>query len=83
MLFQALHFSPAMYNYVTKELQKPLVLVLNKIDLAAPSLVVAWKHYFTTKFPGLHIVCFTSFPKEVHETEEMHVDTGKSECVYR
>ncbi|XP_006818416.1 guanine nucleotide-binding protein-like 1 [Saccoglossus kowalevskii] len=59
-----LHFSPALYNYVIKDLKKQLILVLNKIDLAPSSLVVAWKHYFQTKFPELRIVCFTAFPKE-------------------
>ncbi|XP_077986081.1 guanine nucleotide-binding protein-like 1 [Glandiceps talaboti] len=58
------HFSPALYNYVIKDLKKHLILVLNKIDLAPPSLVVAWKHYFQTKYPEIRIVCFTAFPKE-------------------
>lgn len=60
-----LHFSPALYNYVIKDLKKHLILVLNKIDLAPPSLVVAWRCYFQEKFPDVHIVCFTSYPKKV------------------
>lgn len=59
-----LHFSPALYDFVTKEMKKNLILVLNKIDLAVPSLVVAWKHYFQSKFPEVHIVCFTSYPRD-------------------
>lgn len=77
LLFQALHFSPALYEYVTKQLKKHLILVLNKIDLATPSLVVAWKHYFQERFPDLHIVCFTSFPKDKQEQEEASKDPGK------
>ncbi|KAI0216581.1 Guanine nucleotide-binding protein-like 1 [Lamellibrachia satsuma] len=65
-----LHFSPALYNYVTKELGKALVVVLNKIDLAPPALVVAWTDYLTAKFPQLHIVHFTSFPKDSAERNE-------------
>ncbi|PIK38905.1 putative guanine nucleotide-binding protein-like 1 isoform X1 [Apostichopus japonicus] len=60
----AIHFPPALYNYVINDLQKHLILVLNKIDLAPPSLVVAWRSYFQEKFPDIHIVCFTSFPKK-------------------
>ncbi|ELT91484.1 hypothetical protein CAPTEDRAFT_2916 [Capitella teleta] len=73
----ALHFSPAFYEYVTQTLNKKLILVLNKIDLAPPAIVVAWKHYFQTKFPELQIVCFTSFPKDKLELEQAVIDAGK------
>ncbi|GCB63812.1 hypothetical protein scyTo_0004480, partial [Scyliorhinus torazame] len=59
-----IHFSPALYDYVTREMKRNIILVLNKIDLAPPSLVAAWKHYFEQKFPQLHILCFTSYPQE-------------------
>eukprot|EP00058_Branchiostoma_floridae_P014731 XP_002600219.1 hypothetical protein BRAFLDRAFT_203813 [Branchiostoma floridae] len=65
-----LHFSPALYDYVTSELGKSLILVLNKIDLAPPALVVAWRSYFKSKFPQVEVVCFTSFPKEHSEDEK-------------
>ncbi|KAJ8039385.1 Guanine nucleotide-binding protein-like 1 [Holothuria leucospilota] len=65
----ALHFSPALYDYIIKDLKKHLILVLNKIDLAPPSLVVSWRTYFKEKFPDVQIVCFTSFPKEGIGTE--------------
>lgn len=58
------NFPPALYEYVTGELGLALVLVLNKVDLAPPALVVAWKHYFHQHFPQLHIVLFTSFPRD-------------------
>ena len=79
LYLQALHFSPTLYDYVTRELQKSIILVLNKIDLAPPALVVAWKHYFHSKFPQVHIVCFTSFPKDSGEKQLMNEDPGKSE----
>ena len=72
-----MHFSPTLYNYVTKEMKKHLILVLNKVDLAPPSLVAAWKEYFKQKFPKLHIVCFTSFPKNKKEAEKDGNDPGK------
>eukprot|EP00731_Ephydatia_muelleri_P024906 Em0016g1177a len=58
-----LHFSPALYKYVAEELKKHVVLVLNKIDLVPPEVVVAWRHYFLSKFPELDVICFTSYPK--------------------
>lgn len=53
---------PSLYNYVTNFLDKELIVVLNKIDLAPSPLVVAWKHYLETMYPGIHILMFTSFP---------------------
>ena len=82
VIFQALHFSPALYEYVTKELQKSLILVLNKIDLAPPSLVTAWKHYFQEKYPDLHIVYFTSFPKDSEALAAMTEDPGQGNPLY-
>lgn len=62
-----LHFPPTVYNHVVQDLKKDLVLVLNKIDLVPPEVVTAWKHYFTSKFEKLRVVCFTSFPKDENE----------------
>lgn len=62
-----LHFPPTLYSHIIQDLKKKLVLVLNKIDLVAPELVTAWKHYFMSKFEQLNIVCFTSFPKDEAE----------------
>ncbi|KAM6472618.1 guanine nucleotide-binding protein-like 1 [Liasis olivaceus] len=58
-----INFSPALYEFVTKQMKKNLILVLNKIDLAPPALVVAWKHYFKNRFPEIHVICFTSYPQ--------------------
>lgn len=61
---QVINFSPALYDFVTKQMKKNIILVLNKIDLAPPSLVVAWKYYFKSQFPEVHVVCFTSYPQQ-------------------
>ena len=66
----ALHFSPALYDYVTKEMKKKIILVVNKVDLAPESLVTAWKDYFREKFPEIQVVCFTSFPKDTEESTD-------------
>ncbi|GLH15233.1 Large subunit GTPase 1 homolog [Gryllus bimaculatus] len=60
--YSALMFPPSLYHYVTDTLKKDFILVLNKVDLAPPPLVVAWKNYFIEKFPSLHVIMFTSFP---------------------
>lgn len=65
-----MNFPPALYEYVTGELGLALVLVLNKVDLAPPALVVAWKHYFHQHYPQLHIVLFTSFPRDPRTSQE-------------
>lgn len=63
-----LHFPPTLYHYITEELQKQVVLVLNKADLCPPPLVLAWRHYLSSKFPHLHTVCFTSHPGQPYST---------------
>ncbi|XP_053480563.1 guanine nucleotide-binding protein-like 1 [Ictalurus furcatus] len=57
-----LQFPPALYRYITGELQKQVIVVLNKIDLCPPPLILAWKHYLCNRFPHLQCVCFTSHP---------------------
>ncbi|XP_076303165.1 nucleostemin 4 [Lasioglossum baleicum] len=60
--YPPLMFPPYLYHHITNELKKDMILVLNKVDLAPPALVVAWKHYFHVMYPKLHILMFTSFP---------------------
>lgn len=76
--FPALLFSPALYHYITTELKKDAVLILNKIDLVPPSLVVAWDHYFKEKFPALRVICFTSFPGRSFVEKNTSQKTKKS-----
>ncbi|RLU14720.1 hypothetical protein DMN91_012607 [Ooceraea biroi] len=60
--YPVMTFPPYLYNYVTTELQKDMILVLNKIDLVPPALVLAWKHYFCKQYPKLRVLMFTSYP---------------------
>ena len=42
---------------------KPVILVLNKIDLISPELALAWRAYFTEKFSNVKkVTFFTSYP---------------------
>eukprot|EP00088_Acartia_fossae_P037123 TRINITY_DN3830_c0_g1_i1.p1 TRINITY_DN3830_c0_g1~~TRINITY_DN3830_c0_g1_i1.p1 ORF type:complete len:607 (+),score=119.09 TRINITY_DN3830_c0_g1_i1:46-1866(+) len=59
--YAAATFPPSLYQYI-KEKGKELIVVLNKIDLISGELAAAWKNYFITRYPGTHIVFFTSFP---------------------
>lgn len=62
--YTPLHFNPKLYEYVTHELQKQLIVVLNKCDIVPADVVTAWKHYLLKEFPKLDVVVFTSFPKD-------------------
>lgn len=55
-------FPPSLFDYVTNDLGKNVILVLNKIDLVPASVVIAWKEYFVNNFKNIQIVLFTSCP---------------------
>lgn len=65
-----LQFPPSLYHYITEQLHKQVILVLNKVDLCPAPLVVAWKHYMMSHFPDLQMVCFTSHPREPNSAGE-------------
>ena len=60
--FPALHFVPDLYHYVNGELNKGIVLALNKCDLVPLTLLNAWRDYFKKNFPDMAIAMFSSFP---------------------
>ncbi|CAO1394031.1 unnamed protein product [Diamesa serratosioi] len=60
--FPALMFPPSLYDFVNRELNKSMVIVLNKIDLVDASAVLAWKKYFEAEYPTISVVLFTSCP---------------------
>ena len=68
---QVLHIPPSLVRHVTQELRKPLIIILNKVDFVPVPLAVAWKRYLCEKFPGIHVVFFTSFPRDVYREEEL------------
>lgn len=55
-------FPPSLFDYVTKDLKKHMILVMNKVDLVESKVVLAWKKYFEEVYPNLHVVLFTSYP---------------------
>ena len=55
-------FPPSLYNFVTNELKRDVIIFFNKIDLFPAPVIASWKNYFQTQFPSLRIVYFTSLP---------------------
>ncbi|KAJ1993850.1 hypothetical protein H4R33_000486 [Dimargaris cristalligena] len=68
-----LHFPPSVYRYVVHHLKKPLVLVLNKIDLVAQSTVDAWKAYLKAQFPELAMTTFACYEAPVVLLDDTNV----------
>ncbi|XP_055637448.1 guanine nucleotide-binding protein-like 1 [Toxorhynchites rutilus septentrionalis] len=60
--FPTLMFPPSLYHYVTEDVGKRMILVMNKVDLVEPEVVLAWKRYFEEKYRDIKIVLFTSYP---------------------
>lgn len=69
-----LHFPPSLYRHITQDLKKPVILLLNKIDLAPPEVCVAWRNYLQDKFPLLEIVLYSTDSKNFStETEDKNM----------
>ena len=58
--YPVLQFPPYLYDDLVNVKKKDVILVLNKCDLIPPSLVVAWKKYFSEKYRNLSVVPFFS-----------------------
>jgi ribosome biogenesis GTPase A len=61
-----LHVPASVYDLVTKELQKPMIVVLNKVDLIPSAVVQLWKRFLAGRFPLAQLVCFSSRSNAVH-----------------
>ncbi|KAF2076096.1 hypothetical protein CYY_002610 [Polysphondylium violaceum] len=61
------HFPPALYHYIHSELKKPMILVLNKVDLVNSKIISAWINYFSIHFPLLKIITFSSFKSNLDD----------------
>eukprot|EP01133_Synstelium_polycarpum_P015303 gene15303-18123_t len=55
------------------EIKKPMLLVLNKVDLVDRKIVDAWIDYFTREYPSLKIICFSSFRPINDDTVDLDV----------
>ncbi len=66
-----LHIPPSVYDLVTGKMQKPMIVVLNKIDLVPTAVVEMWKLYLQKRFPLCHFVCFSSRSVAVHGSTDI------------
>lgn len=71
------HFPPALYNYIVNDLQKIVIIVLNKIDLVPASLVIAWRSYLKSQYPAVHIIPFASYAGMKQKTNGKRVGNMK------
>uniref|UniRef100_A0A1I8MUM9 Guanine nucleotide-binding protein-like 1 n=3 Tax=Musca domestica TaxID=7370 RepID=A0A1I8MUM9_MUSDO len=62
--YSTLMFPPSLYDYIVNKIGKHAILILNKVDLVAPEVVVAWRSYFRETYPGLPVVIFASNPQQ-------------------
>ena len=58
------HVPPSLYDYIVNVCKKPMICLLNKIDFISSKNLNAWIEDFSTRFPLLTVVPFSSFPHE-------------------
>ncbi|XP_030826476.1 guanine nucleotide-binding protein-like 1 [Camarhynchus parvulus] len=58
----ALGVPPSLCAHVTQRLAKGLILILNKVDLAPPSVAVAWSHLLRARYGPGRVVPFSTCP---------------------
>ncbi|KAF0686171.1 Aste57867_22023 [Aphanomyces stellatus] len=66
-----LHIPPSVYDYVTERIQKPLIIVLNKIDLIPWELTLAWRQFLTTRFPKASLLFFSSRSNSIQNQTDL------------
>lgn len=54
------HLPPSLMHQLTTEVDKPVVVILNKIDLVPPSVVKEWLSYLEKKYPAVSFVPFSA-----------------------
>lgn len=71
------HLPASLYHYVSTTLGKPLVLLMNKIDLISKARLNRWLDYFARKYPRLHVVPFSCIPVAGSVTDETDTEKKK------
>ncbi|KAH9499001.1 Guanine nucleotide-binding-like protein 1 [Bulinus truncatus] len=80
--YPALHIPPSLIKHIQKELHKQVIIILNKVDFVPPVLALAWKRYLHNRFPGIHVIFFSSFPRQSKD-QELPVDFDPSAALYK
>ncbi|EQC41354.1 hypothetical protein SDRG_01328 [Saprolegnia diclina VS20] len=66
-----LHIPPSVYDYITETLRRPLMIVLNKIDLIPWELTVCWRDSLQKRFPKAQLLFFSSRSKSIHDQVDL------------
>ncbi|OQR83641.1 guanine nucleotide-binding protein [Achlya hypogyna] len=66
-----LHIPPSVYDYITETLQRPLMIVLNKIDLIPWELTICWRDFLNERFPKAQLLFFSSRSKSIHDQVDL------------
>jgi|Transcript_90623 ribosome biogenesis GTPase A len=75
-----LHLPPALVFHVTRTLQKPLVVVLNKLDMVQPENAARWAQVLQSSVPG--IMAVVGFSKEgLNESAFAPLAIGKAALI--
>jgi len=75
--YPTFHFAPSLYSYVTKDLKKPIVLILTKTDLVPSETIKLWVKFFNLHFPHMLVVPLCSF------TQQSKIEAGLKRKVTR
>jgi ribosome biogenesis GTPase A len=67
------HFPQSLYEYITIEMKRSMILVFNKIDLVSKETTWAWKCYFKEKFPNLHVASFSMYNSDGFDQDDSTV----------
>lgn len=57
-----LHLPPALLTHILGSLQKPMVVVLNKLDMVLPAVAQRWARELAAVIPGAQVVGFSKEP---------------------
>ncbi|CAK4673429.1 hypothetical protein LEN26_000040 [Aphanomyces euteiches] len=66
-----LHIPQSVVEYVTERIQKPLIIVLNKIDLIPWELTLAWRKHLSSRFPKATLLFFSSRSKSIQDQTDL------------
>jgi hypothetical protein len=85
------NFPPALYRFLAQTdppgnvpggssspTKKPIIIVLNKVDLVPARVAQAWVRWYEAEYPGVHVVPFTSQPASETSGEPATAMTGDS-----
>lgn len=65
--YPTFHLPPSLHRFVTVVHSKPMIVVLNKIDLVPRTVLAAWADALEAQYQHTYVIPFSSFPKKSGE----------------